>query len=134
MFIGNGNQGMKKNDLVLIIGILGIALIVMLGVQLYQQKVAGGGALVVVTVDGEERGRYSLDADISERIELGDGTFNVLEIADGYAQISEASCPDQICVKHNHIRYTGETIVCLPNKVVVSVEGGMDRGVDTSTY
>ncbi|MBR1669092.1 MAG: NusG domain II-containing protein [Butyrivibrio sp.] len=125
---------MKKNDLVLIIGILGIALIVMLGVQLYQQKVAGGGALVVVTVDGEERGRYSLDADISERIELGDGTFNVLEIADGYAQISEASCPDQICVKHNHIRYTGETIVCLPNKVVVSVEGGMDRGVDTSTY
>ena len=124
---------MKKNDLVLIIGILGIALIVMLGVQLYQQKVAGGGALVVVTVDGEERGRYSLDADISERIELGDGTFNVLEIADGYAQISEASCPDQICVKHNHIRYTGETIVCLPNKVVVSVEGGMDRGVDTST-
>lgn len=125
---------MKKNDLVLIICILGIALIGMLGVRLYQQKLAGDGALVVVTVDGEERGRYPLDADISERIELGDGTFNVLEIADGYAQIREASCPDQICVKHNHIRYTGETIVCLPNKVVVSVEGGRDSGVDTSTY
>lgn len=89
---------------------------------------------VVVTVDGEEYGTYPLDEELTETITLSDGTYNVLEIKDGYASISEASCRDQICVNHFHIHYSGETIVCLPNKLVVEIVGGEDDDVDAATH
>ncbi len=91
-------------------------------------------ANVVVTIDGEVYGTYPLSEDRTERIELPDGSYNILIISDGYADVSEASCPDQICVKHNHIRYSKESIVCLPNKVVVTVEGGKENEIDGSTF
>ena len=36
--------------------------------------------------------------------------------------MKEADCPDQICRKHKAIDKSGETIVCLPHKVVIEVE------------
>ena len=87
-----------------------------------------------VYVDGEKLCEYPLSQDTTEKIELGNGSYNILTISEGYADVTEASCPDQICVHHNHIRYLGETIVCLPNKLVVEIEGGESNGIDGSTY
>ena len=42
----------------------------------------------------------------------------------------EASCPDQICVHHNKISRNKETIVCLPDRVVITIENGEDSGID----
>ncbi|MBP1754602.1 MAG: putative rane protein, partial [Firmicutes bacterium] len=47
-----------------------------------------------------------------------------------YVDMLEASCPDEICVKHKKIHYSNETIVCLPNKVVLEVMDTEDSGVD----
>ena len=44
--------------------------------------------------------------------------------------MEDASCPDQLCVHQNAIDKTGQTIVCLPNKVVVTVENGEEDEVD----
>ncbi len=79
------------------------------------------GDWVVVEVDGEVFGRYPLDENTSIRIETGTDGYNVLEIADGYASVTEASCPDKLCVRQHKISRSDETIVCLPNRVVVSV-------------
>ena len=66
------------------------------------------------------------------RILLGEGGefTNLLVIENGAARIVEANCPDQICVNHGAIRYEGESIVCLPHRLVVSVEGGGENPVD----
>ena len=76
------------------------------------------GATAVVTVDGVERYRCSLF--VEKEIEIDD--TNILVIKDGAADMITADCPDQICVKHTPISNAGETIICLPNKVVVTIE------------
>ena len=60
-----------------------------------------------------------------------DGGTNLLVIRDGAAWIEEADCPDALCVGMGHIRRVGQSVVCLPHKVVVEVvDGGDDTGVD----
>ena len=125
---------MKKNDIILIAVLLVVALLTAGGMRIWQVNNTKDAAKVVVTIDGRVYGTYPLSKDMTERIELPDGSYNILTISDGYADVTEASCPDQICVKHNHIKYSKESIVCLPNKVVVTVEGGEENEIDGSTF
>ena len=125
---------MKKNDVILIAVLLVVALLTAGGMRIWQMNNTKDTANVVVTIDGEVYGTYPLSEDRTEMIELPDGSYNILVISGGYADVTEASCPDQICVKHNHIRYSKESIVCLPNKVVVTVEGGEENEIDGSTF
>ena len=78
--------------------------------------------MVQVTVDGVLQGTYSLENEKEIPI-TGDGWMNTLVIEDGFADMTTADCPDQICVKHAKISQVGETIVCLPHKVVVEIVG-----------
>ncbi|MCI9647488.1 MAG: NusG domain II-containing protein [Lachnospiraceae bacterium] len=124
---------MKKNDFILIAGLLLAALAAFGGISWYlaadTQK-----AEAVVEVDGQEKGRYPLDQDTSVEIQLEDGSYNLLEIKDGRADITEASCPDKICVDHRPVSRRGESLVCLPNKVVVEIENGQEAEVDGMTH
>ena len=124
---------MKKNDVILIEGLLLAALAAFGGISWYlaadTQK-----AEAVVEVDGQEKGRYPLDQDTSVEIQLEDGSYNLLEIKDGRADITEASCPDKICVDHRPVSRRGESLVCLPNKVVVEIENGQEAEVDGMTH
>ena len=43
------------------------------------------------------------------------------EIKDGYVTMTEADCPDHLCMKQKRISKTGGTIVCLPNRVVLEI-------------
>lgn len=121
----------KKNDKILIIAVLIIALIAGGGLLLTQKSAEGG--MAIVTIDGEEHGRYPLSKDILEKIELADGSYNIFEIKDGMVDITEASCPDKICVEHRKISKTNQSIVCLPNKVIISIENGAETEIDFMT-
>jgi len=109
----------RKNDILLIAVIVLAAAGLWLGLRLAQN----GGAYVYVTIDGSEYGKYPLDTDAEVRIGSG-GKYNLLIIKDGCAQITEASCPNKLCIKQGKIKYEGQSIVCLPNKVVVEIVGG----------
>jgi hypothetical protein len=58
-------------------------------------------------------------------------TTNVLVIEDGKADMTDADCPDRLCVHQRAISRNNETIVCLPNKVVVQVTGGEESEFDS---
>lgn len=90
------------------------------------------GGVAVVTVGGEEYGSYSLDEDQEIPICIDGTETNLLIIEDGAADMTEADCPDQICVNHKAISKEHETIVCLPNEVVVEIVGGADSGLDAT--
>jgi len=84
---------------------------------------------VRVEVDGVLYGTYNIPAngEVKEvKIEAGDGDYNTLMISDKGVSISEANCPDQICVKWGNITRPGQTIVCLPHKVVISITGNQE--------
>ena len=109
-------------DLGIILGLLILAGVLFF---LYFNK-GEEGAGVIVRVDGVETARYSLSE--SGRYELNGGT-NILVIEDGAAYMLQADCPDHICVSQGKIRYTGQCITCLPNKLTVTVYG-TDQGVE----
>lgn len=87
------------------------------------------GQYVVVTVNGTEQGRYPLDRPEEFEIVTDYGT-NHLVIDDGKASVTEADCPDRLCVKQKEISRDGETIVCLPHRLTVAIEGGSSGAVD----
>ena len=73
------------------------------------------------------KGTYSLAED--QTIEINGGT-NTLVIENGSASMEKADCPDQVCVRHSAISRNGESIICLPHEVVVSIEDGESSGAD----
>lgn len=112
----NAFSGRKiKNDIIFIAVLVLISALVGLGFYLFRE----GGDTVRVTVDGELYGEFSLDEDRTVEI-TSHGGYNVLVIKDGEAHVDSASCPDGICVAHKPISRSGESIVCLPNKVVIT--------------
>ena len=106
-----------RNDLILIFAVLCVAL---LGI-LYLYVFRGEGDTVRVLVDGKLYGEYPLSKNLSEDIHTGDDHINRLAIKDGKAYMESATCPDGICVDHAPIFRDGESIVCLPHGVVVTV-------------
>ncbi len=114
--------GRGLRDLCLVLFFLVLSLILLLVVKGSQKE---GGA-VVVAVNGDEIGRYSLS--INGQYLLNGGT-NTLVIENGRAKVSDADCPDKLCVKEGWVQYTGQCITCLPNKLTVTVVGG-DSSVD----
>ncbi|MEY8356256.1 NusG domain II-containing protein [Lachnospiraceae bacterium 54-53] len=78
---------------------------------------------VLVTVDGQTVATLDLYKDTDMIIDGYGGSTDHLIIKDGYASITQASCPDKVCVRTGKIHKSGELIVCLPNRVVVSIEG-----------
>ena len=83
----------------------------------------------MITVDGKEYGTYSLLEE--QTITIGEGDVkNIIVIKGGKAFMKEASCPDQLCVDQNEISFDKEAIICLPNKVVITVISDVENDVD----
>jgi hypothetical protein len=118
-----------RNDIIVIAVVLAAALAIYAGLRFFTAADTGT-ATVVVTIDGAECGRYPLSENMTKKIELADGSYNVLVIEDGEAVVTEASCPDKICVDHRAISRKNESIICLPNKVVVTIENGEASDLD----
>jgi len=119
---------MKKKDLFLGGGILFAACVLFLVMNLMQYVQAKESGQkenqekqVVIKVDGEVYGRYSLDEDQVVEIEEGD-FYNRVRIEDGKAYMEEADCPDRYCEEQGKINNRTQTIVCLPHKLVVEIE------------
>ena len=116
----------KRADLLLIAGLLILALGMGLWLYLTRQQ----GARAVVYVDGRAAASYPLDRDTVVRLDNPNGSYNVLVIENGQANVTDAGCPDRICVMMHPIRYDGESIICLPNRTEIRIEGGEPSGVD----
>ncbi len=113
---------MTKADMALIAVILAAAAAVFLFLFLFSEE----GSSVVISRGGEEIGRYSLQED--SRIPLSDEEGeNLLIIEDGTAWMEEADCPDGLCVRQGKISRSGESIICLPHELVVTIEGHQEQ-------
>lgn len=116
----------KRNDILLITGIFLAAIMAFCGYHLLYSK---GGDTVEITVDGTLLKTLPLDTDTSYTIQTKNG-INELEIKDGSVNITEADCPDKLCVHQKAISKQGETLVCLPHKTVVSIRSSKKATLD----
>lgn len=120
------NKRFGKND-VIFISILAVFCIAVC-VAVYKGGAIEGSS-ITITVDGDVYGTYSLLEE--QTIVIEDGTAkNVIQIKGGKAYMFEASCPDQLCVDQNEISFDKESIICLPNKVVLTVTSDIESDLD----
>lgn len=108
----------KKSDWILLSVLLVLGIVSALMIR---GLVGNGGDTVTVTVDGEVVSRLPLDQDTELLIVGYGGGTDLLVIQNGEVFIREASCPDQVCV-HTGKADALKSIVCAPNRVVVSIE------------
>ncbi len=117
----------KKADI-----ILGILLLVLgFGTLAALQGFAMSGTSVSVSVDGEIYGVYSLAENQTIEINSANG-HNTMEIKNGQVSIVDADCPNKDCMEFGSISKTNQTILCLPNKVSVKMNGKSD--LDSISY
>lgn len=107
-----------KKELILIFVILAAAAV---GFFINYQNNRRPAVLVEVSVDGTTIASYDLNKNLDTVIEGYQGGTNHLIIQDGAAWISEATCPDKVCIHQGRITMNGELLVCLPNRVIVTI-------------
>lgn len=117
---------LRKADIILFILLL---LAAVAGFVLFALRTDASPGEVVITVDGELYGTYSLAADRIIEIEQGEKKNEVV-IENSTVRMEYSTCHNQICVNQGLIDSTGQSIICLPNKVVVSISGGKEGNVD----
>jgi len=62
---------------------------------------------------------------------LGD---TVVKINGGKAWIESSPCDNQTCVGMGYVHRQGQWALCLPNKVMLVIEGTDDEDIDTITW
>lgn len=139
-------QFIRKADIILFIVLVAIGLAASAALTL-THSAAESGAKVIIESGGSLYARYplsedrtvvvpapkqnSVDAPAANADDPASSQYdyyNVVEISGGTVSVTEASCKNQVCVKHGEISRSGESIVCLPNRLVVRIENSSEEG------
>ncbi len=125
----------RVNDILLGAGLLLGALCLWCVIYFVGRNTDKNALMVVITVDGKEYYTGRLTESISgeddvknangdKRKEIDIDDHNKVVIAGGEVWMESADCPDKLCVEQGRISRSGQTIICLPNKVMVTIKGG----------
>lgn len=120
-----------KKDIILLMGILFTAVMLWLIPVLLNTN---SPALVRILQDGREIGTYSVLEDRTVTIPYEEDSYNLLLINNGQVSVSDADCPDGLCIRQRAIMRNGESIICLPHKLVIQIESKEESELDAVTY
>lgn len=114
-----------KYDLLVVAVVLALA--VCLGARFWGGRnaapVQNGGLTVAVAIDGEVIERARLFDYSGQHIYANNGYTLTVESADGWVDVTHADCPTQDCKHSGAIMRAGQSIVCLPARIVISLVG-----------
>ena len=124
--MGAKRKRTMKYDLLLVAGLLLVGLALTLALFAARRD----GREVVVRVDGAVVARLPLSQEQEFPIEIDGRVANRLQIAGGAVCMVEADCTDKLCVRKGAVRWAGDSIICLPHRVVAEVSGEDELGLD----
>ena len=131
---GHGKIGYMKrvrNDCILIL----IIILLAGGFWLIQYLNAGQKeAVLQIYQNGELIGEYELSQPQTIPVTGIDDSYNLVLIEDGMVRVTDADCPDQLCMKQRSISRNGESIICLPHKLVLQIHAKEESTLDAVTY
>ncbi|MBE6067576.1 MAG: NusG domain II-containing protein [Clostridium lundense] len=132
---------MKKGDKILFVIVIAVLLIMSAGTYAYKLAFKGKDKIAVIKADGKVVKTINLSKlKGTEKFDIKEGDhFNTIVVEKDKISIIDADCPDKVCIKTGWISDAGESIVCLPNKLIVSIEGGeasdkTPTDIDSATY
>lgn len=112
------SKWLKKRDIILIVSLLIVGIIALV---IWHFIYSVDGKYVTIEQRDNLIGIYPLNVDKEIEIEHRGEVVNKIVIEDGHCYMEEAECPDHLCIKQGKVNKSGQTIVCLPNRVVVTV-------------
>ena len=83
------------------------------------------GNVLVDTLPLSTDGEYTYEA--------ADG-WNTVRVSGGKVFVTDASCPDKSCVKQGKAANAGDTIICLPNALVIVTDAAKEAVLDAVSY
>lgn len=108
----------KKADIILAAALIAIGL----AMSYFLSSGSSSGQELLISCGGERFGSYSLLEDREIVIERNNH-INKITIDNGIVSMSFSDCHGQDCVKQADISKTGQSIICLPNQVVLEITG-----------
>ncbi|MBC7960609.1 MAG: NusG domain II-containing protein [Vallitaleaceae bacterium] len=120
---------MKKNDWIIIVVVVVLASAIYLWNNYQSTSVESGAKFVEIKLNGElfERVPLEVNKEIVVESEWGN---NVILLDSGIVKMTNADCPDQVCLKTGEIHLVGSNIVCLPHKLSVLIVGSSEDDID----
>jgi len=106
------------------IWILLFALLIVGGLLVYRHLGSTGGTVAVISVDGEELERIDLSR-VEDSYDIVIETVygsNTVHVEPGAISVTEADCPDRICVHQGKLTGGGIPIICMPHRLVIEIE------------
>lgn len=104
---------MNKYDKYLVMVVLFFIVLLMIINTIFAEE----GKSVSISYDGEAFIEYDIDDDGIHDTGYG----NVIWIENEIVKMDSASCPDELCIRQGEIKNIGESIICIPNKVIVEI-------------
>lgn len=88
--------------------------------------------VISVYQDGTLLYQYSLEEEQTITVSSPEG-YNLLLIGESEVRVTDADCPDQLCTRQSAISRKGESIICLPHKLVIQIDSGKESELDAVT-
>lgn len=105
-----------------------IIILIALPIAYFLAAPRNNGTYAEISCNGELIASVSLDKNgVYSYPMTGDMEFTV---SDGGICVSKSNCPDKVCMDAGMLSRAGDTAVCVPNRVVVTVYGQMDGDID----
>lgn len=126
---------MKKGDKIAAVVIAIIVTASSIGVLAYMSLSRSSHHIAEIKQDGKVIRTIDLDqVEGSEEISIayGDG-YNLIRVEHGRIRVVDSDCPDELCVKTGWITESGQSIICLPHKLIVNIQGG-SKEIDENVY
>ncbi|MFT5873772.1 MAG: hypothetical protein ACI8WT_002723 [Clostridium sp.] len=128
---------MKSGDKIVGI-VLSIIVVIALSVaSIYKTSIKGSENIAVIKSEGKVLKTIDLNKVVEPQevtIKTDKGNYNIISVKHNGIRVKAADCPNQVDVKVGWISKPGQLIVCLPNKLIINIEGEENKGIDGKTF
>lgn len=113
-----------------------LVLLAIIGVGFLIQRYFFGktGATATIEQDGETISELDLSKDTELVLDDGNGGSNTITVKNGKIAVTDANCPDLVCVHTGSISQTGEVIACLPHKLIITISEEKNSDLDAIVW
>jgi hypothetical protein len=128
---------MKIGDKIVGLVLLIIVLISLSVASIYKTSIKGPENIAVIKSGGKVLKTIDLNKVVEPQeftIKTDNGNYNIISVKSNGIKVKATECPNQLDVKVGWISQPGEIIVCLPNKLIISIKGEKNNGIDGATF